>query len=145
MIKYDYICCIINVGDIFLSKGNNHLDMIVIQTLVRTFQRHPLAANCSAYALFSASAELIQQHFEARPDGVKKVCICSFYHCVYCVVICTFPTGIRSQGPRKIRGFGWLHFGAVTLRLVSFAGCIYSRNLKACDCCQNCGRRILPW
>ena len=57
-----------------MSKRNNHtVDMVVIQTLVRTFQRHPLAANCSAYALFSASAELIQQHFEARPDGVKKV------------------------------------------------------------------------
>ena len=47
--------------------------MVVLQTIVRTFKRHPLVANCTAYATFSASAELIQQHFEVKADGSEKV------------------------------------------------------------------------
>ena len=80
------------MGEIFLSKRNNHLvDMVVIQTLVRAFQRHPLAANCSAYALFSASAELIQQHFEARHDGVKKVGAYQIFAARYLILKVHYP------------------------------------------------------
>lgn len=95
--------------------------MVVLQTIVRAFQRHPLVGNCAAYATFSASAELIQQHFEVKAESSKKVPKQNFQwqFSTYCLLRFSLPQeyDIKALGRFGILGgfilgpslYAWYH------------------------------------